>query len=553
MRALAVVACLVAALTPQRMLVLGRGSAAASGGLTLLHQANFVDTGAFKVPTICGEDMQFGGGALGFNPAGNGGAGSLYMSTYPLNVVEVSIPTPVNSATLASLNTATCLQSAAEPTEGLKHAGDVGIGSSAYASPTAYAIIGSTLFINSAVFYDANAGQGLSLLKRPLNLSTSGQVHGPYGLSSTKTGYIPGMSALSLAAISSDWSSVMGGDLFAGKCCSNVITSESYGPAAIVLNSSTLADVNGVVLTTVSVASADNSFNDSSNSLPVFTVGTTVRVFDQDSASNAFIADNGTFTVVSSTVSKLVVSGATLTTRSAGDHFAFGRVYAAANAPLFYTASTTPAGACGVVGDDVANGVAQACNSVDGPGGTRNAVYKYWSWASLDGGLAQVQGTRTLIATSVVGGSSGTYGGYGYGCGCGTAPSGGNDGSGDPDCGGVDVGGSTPGDHCAGEGYYYDPEHSTDKGNHGYPYFYLFALYDMNDLAAVVAGSKTPGELRPYEWFAWTFPIMPNSVAGEQTRFSQPAVDQTNGYIYIAQWHGPNNAYPLTHRIQVIR
>jgi hypothetical protein len=69
-----------------------------------------------------------------------------------------------------------------------------------------------------------------------------------------------------------------------------------------------------VAKTTVSASSTDNSFNDGTEDLSVFTAGQYILVSGFTEATN-----NGYFTVVSATANKLVVSGATLTTEAAGD------------------------------------------------------------------------------------------------------------------------------------------------------------------------------------------------------------------------------------------
>ena len=69
-----------------------------------------------------------------------------------------------------------------------------------------------------------------------------------------------------------------------------------------------------VAKTTISAAAADNSYNDSGAGLPVYTVGDTVTIAGFTTAGN-----NGAAVVVSSTASKLVVSGLTLTDETAGD------------------------------------------------------------------------------------------------------------------------------------------------------------------------------------------------------------------------------------------
>jgi hypothetical protein len=514
-----------------------------TSSLTTLHQANITYQGGFKVPTTpCGgDDLQFSGTALTFKPSTN----TILMTDNAINVVELTIPALVNSATLANLNTATCVRNAGDPTEGLKVQGDLSKSDSEqFAEPYSFAVLGSNLWTGLNVFYDSNgptSSQKLSLTKRPSDLTVTGSSHGVFGTTSTAPGWYPQMAAQQVALISSDWTTAMGGDLFVGKFAGNVVTSMSWGPAATVVNSLNLTASNGVLETTISVANGDNSFNDSANTLPAFAPGDTIVYRDQDNSANA---NNGVWTVSTSTSSKLVVTGGTVTTVSAANHVALSRVYAASKTPLYATSGRGPSGACATsTGDNILNGVTQCGDGFGGwPGGTRGSTYKYWSSADYDGGLVQPKGTRTLIVTGVHGAGHSTYGGYGYGCGCGFTVA----TPGQLTCNG----GDGLGCGATGEGYFYDPEHSTDKGNHGFPYDYMFRLYDMVDLQNAVLGSKDPRDIVPYEFFTITFPVMPNSSAGEQTRFSNPGYDSVNQLIYIAQQHGPNNIYPI---IQVFK
>jgi hypothetical protein len=66
---------------------------------------------------------------------------------------------------------------------------------------------------------------------------------------------------------------------------------------------------------TISAASADNSINDSANNFPLYTAGSTLYI----SGFTGTPANNGTVTVTSSTVSKIIVSGITFVNDAAGE------------------------------------------------------------------------------------------------------------------------------------------------------------------------------------------------------------------------------------------
>jgi hypothetical protein len=59
----------------------------------------------------------------------------------------------------------------------------------------------------------------------------------------------------------------------------------------------------------------------------------------------------------------------------------------------------------------------------------------------------------------------------------------------------------TPGSDCPS-----DPT-SSDKGYHAYPYVDHMWAYNLNDLAAVKAGTKTPSQVQPYAQWDFSLPI----------------------------------------------
>ncbi len=118
--------------------------------------------------------------------------------------------------------------------------------------------------------------------------------------------------------------------------------------------------------------------------------------------------------------------------------------------------------------------------------------------------------------------------------------------------------------------YYYDPMFPTSKGQHGYPYTFQFWAYDLNDLAAVKAGTKEPWEVAPYGvWPMTQFPIdyvsqsgaMAYDEAGGKLYLAQLDVDRNNGLISTAPLihvfslsnsGPPSTGYPLLTRSQVL-
>jgi hypothetical protein len=79
----------------------------------------------------------------------------------------------------------------------------------------------------------------------------------------------------------------------------------------------------------------------------------------------------------------------------------------------------------------------------------------------------------------------------------------------------------------------FDPTDSA-KGSHAYPYKYQVWAYDLNDLAAVKAGTKQPWDVKPYGVWPIDLPINHKL----QVRFSSVAIDPSTGRIYAAQYKG---------------
>jgi len=97
--------------------------------------------------------------------------------------------------------------------------------------------------------------------------------------------------------------------------------------------------------------------------------------------------------------------------------------------------------------------------------------------------------------------------------------------------------------------YCYDPNGVDSEGVHGYPMLYQFWAYDLDDLAAVKAGTKQYYEPIPYAHWNVTLPIDQSSkIAGGMT------VDPATGSIYVSQYCGEvvsGYCYPILHKYTV--
>ena len=203
----------------------------------LIQQADLVYVGAFLLPprTSDATSCSYGGTALAYNPAHN----SLFLVGHDSyqRTAEVSIPALVQSTTLASLHRATFLQPFVEVAEGQlplinppdPNAKKIG----------GHLVYNGQLYVSGYSYYDGSATQAVSHFVRPLSLTTTGQVGGPYQVGTLGAGFVSGYMTL----IPQEWQSAFGGPALTGNCCLSVITRTSYGPAAFVFDPAAVGDI----------------------------------------------------------------------------------------------------------------------------------------------------------------------------------------------------------------------------------------------------------------------------------------------------------------------
>jgi hypothetical protein len=150
-------------------------------------------------------------------------------------VSEILLPEPVNSANLKDLKTATILQPCTEPTEGkFKEALVSG-------TPTMIGgliVWGDKLCGTLFSFYDGNSQQALSHWCRPLDLSVTGQVEGPWKLTVPPTGITNGTRVVNgyLAPVPTDLQALLGGPVITGTTPSAISGGASSGPTSAAWN-----------------------------------------------------------------------------------------------------------------------------------------------------------------------------------------------------------------------------------------------------------------------------------------------------------------------------
>lgn len=209
----------------------------------LLQQSDLEYLGAFRLPTGSygcvglNDCFSYGGHAMAYNPANN----SLFIASHDQRnwVGEITIPTPSTDTIFNNLPRATVLQNFIEATEGKKEQFNTGNGSKI----GGLMVYGGRLYITAYNYYDAGGNPVVpSHFIRPLNLSTTGQVAGPFTWNAVKNGFISGW----MTPIPSAKQSALGGMVLTGNCCLSIIARTSFGPALYSFNPGDLETVSPV-------------------------------------------------------------------------------------------------------------------------------------------------------------------------------------------------------------------------------------------------------------------------------------------------------------------
>ena len=396
----------------------------------LLFQSALSYQGAFRVPFVS-ETGYAGGtyGGIGYDPAGNGGAGSIFMrlNGAVASVMEFSIPTPVNSGTLGALPVATQLQLSTDVLNG--QTGSINTSSST-ASTEAIGLHVSDgyLFVSANNWYDANNAQRKSHFRRSRTLSDNTGIIGPtlvtfavngaWNWTGYSTTQISRWTGGVMCNIPSAWQTPLGGKVLTGFGGQAINSSISNGPTATAFDPAALtstADVTGTL--------------------------------------------------------------------------SLGYPYVGSLAP------------------DDAQPLVLALPA-------HGAANSTWNVTGKTYGVAFPDNYRTLLYMGRIG-----TGAYSYGA---------------------------PGNVDSNSGITIVDPSNPSQGSHAYPYRYKVWAYDANDLAAVVAATKAPHEVKPYsEWFL----TLPFEVTNS-SHIMHMAYDDANRKLFVAaadQDTSGSNPRPLVH------
>jgi chitodextrinase len=190
----------------------------------LIQLTDLVYQGSFAVPhTIppgCNEGLNGGGKELAYNPINN----SLFIvgNDQCQFTSELNIPSTLGQS-YSSLPVTSFRQNAVDALEG--QLTSIGVGGSPVIG--GQLVYNGRLYISAYASYNGGNTQQTSHFIRPLNLSTTGQLEGPYRISPLPIG----MHDAYFGLIPAEWRTLLGGPVLNGNCCISIIALSSFGPA----------------------------------------------------------------------------------------------------------------------------------------------------------------------------------------------------------------------------------------------------------------------------------------------------------------------------------
>ncbi|MCK7477411.1 MAG: hypothetical protein M0C28_07930 [Candidatus Moduliflexus flocculans] len=230
----------------------------------------------------------------GSSPAYHAANDSLFVvgHVYDQMTAEIAIPQPVVSSNLDDLATAPVLQQFHDALEGSPRGGRPGRGER-FRVGGQLASAGR-LYLSDYTYYDADTTQVTSHFSRPLDLSVTGQLQGPYQVGTAGAGFVSGY----MASIPRRGRAARGPAL-TGNCCISIISRTSCGPAAAVFDPTTLGSASPAPATLVVgyplAHPTLGTWEGTGVANPVYNMGTTVRglVFPEGTQSVLFFGRTG--------------------------------------------------------------------------------------------------------------------------------------------------------------------------------------------------------------------------------------------------------------------
>jgi hypothetical protein len=458
----------------------------ASRSSALVYPSDLEYKGAFRGPSAnFYEFTKSGGKALSFDPAGNGGLGSIFASSNSFSgnaFGEITIPAPIIASTTGALNSASFTSRNPSPVEATEGQIDnSGIPANLFRGPFGSAVYNGKLIISANVKYANEIPCGI--WRRPLTLATTGSLEGPVSLYSADAPS-PRLKSGQMCAVPAAWQSALGGPVLTSTGSLSVNEKLSHGLDAFAFNPDSLAGVgfisgtlpsqSGVPVGSVKLAAA------TSGALAGRMIGLTGGTGFQSDASGGVRRitawDNTTKIATLDVAFSTAVSTDTT-------YKVFETV--ASSTLLHYPLGNYAAGLSTALEDNA---------SYINPG-----IFSFspavWTDAWNYPGFCIPHGTNSILFFGRTGNAFTRY----YN------------------------------DHSQ-----YDPQY-PETGPRAYPYYYRCWAYDLNDLAAVKAGTKTSYEVNPYAVWNFSLPIWSNG-----SELNGLCYDHVNRNIIISQ-QGPGD------------
>jgi len=413
---------------------------------SLVYADNLVWQGCFMAPSLWPNPEMAYGGTIAYNPTGNGGLGSLFVTGISQAVGEISIPTPsTNGGSVPEanlLNTATLV----DPSEGQLWTS--GITSDVRISGL-LVDNGKLIFTGHGTYVTDNSSSWF--WRRPLNLSTTGQVEGPFAVTDVVFRDNPRCYAGYMASVPAALQAALGGPVIAGLSAQSIVSNTSDGP--------TFSSFDPANFTTAGTNVKRGTFAAATSNTMSLVNGT-----NMSAVNNAYVgywltsADGSTgnrkITAYNGTTKIATVSRAWNTTPTSGSWVLIPPI--SAKALAMYT-----------------DGQLQVSAQLG---------YPYiWDWTcSPLGGYVIPNGTRSVLAFGPGGNNMFMY---------------------------------SSNDQVRTGAKCYDPN-DWSTGEHNYPYFNRCWAYDATELEQVRLGNVTPENAKPYAVWNFVTPIYQGKISG---------------------------------------
>jgi hypothetical protein len=444
----------------------------ASRSSALVYPSDLQYMGAFRGPSANSyEFSKYGGRAMSYDPAGNGGAGSIFMSEFynSYRFGEITIPVPVVATSISSLNSASFTSRNSTPVEATEgQLFNSGIPANLYRYPLGSAVYNSKLIIAANVGYANEIPCGI--WRRPLTLATTGSLEGPVSLYSVDAPS-PRLKSGQMCAVPADWQTALGGPVLTSTGSLSINGNLSHGLDVFAFNPDNLAGVGFIAGTLPSQAGVPAG----SVKLAAATSGALAGQMIGLTGGTGFQSDN------SSGVRRITAWDNT--TKIATLDSAFSN---AVDTTTTYKVFQT------VASSTLLN--YPAATPLEDNNTYLTTIFSFapsvWVDAWQYAGVCIPNGTNSILFFGRTGNAFARY------------------------------------NNVQSQ---YDPQYPI-TGPRAYPYYYRCWAYDLNDLAAVKAGTKTSYEVNPYAVWNFTLPI-----GGLGNNINGLCYDSVNRNIIISQ------------------